>query len=127
MIIFDFLIIFITCLALALFSLENTQEVALKILPQMEIQVHLAVALIVAMGVGATLSGFYITWIKVRNHLKFKGQARQIKDREKQIQQLKEDIETRQAELELLRQEKLASEALSQSDGQDIAVSAEVN
>ena len=32
MIIFDFVIIFVTCLAIALFSLENTQDVALKIL-----------------------------------------------------------------------------------------------
>ena len=116
MVIFDFLIIFVTCLALALFSLENTQEVALKILPQLEIQVHLAVALIVSMGIGATLAGLYITWIKVRNHLQFKRQARQIKDREKQIQQLKEDIESRQAELELLRQEKCSSESISNNE-----------
>ncbi len=127
MIIFDFVIIFVTCLALALFSLENTQEVALKILPQLEIQVHLAVALIVAMGIGATLAGLYMTWIKVRNHLQFKRQARQIQDREKQIQQLKEDIESRQAELELLRQEKTTSESISESDSKDLARSAEVN
>ncbi len=115
MIIVDFLILFVTCLALALFSLENTQEVALKLLPQLEIQVHLAVALIVCMGIGAALTGLYITWIKVRNHLQFKGQARQIKERENQIQQLKEDIESRQAELELLRQQRLSSESESKS------------
>ena len=111
MVIFDFLIIFITCLALALFSLQNTQEVALKIMPELEIQVSLAVALIVAMGLGAILSGLYLSWIKVRNYFQFWGKARQIKDREKQIQQLKEDIESRQAELELLRQEKTISES----------------
>ncbi len=115
MIIVDFLILFVTCLALALFSLENTQEVALKLLPQLEVQVHLAVALIVCMGIGAALTGLYITWIKVRNHLQFKGQARQIKERENQIQQLKEDIESRQAELELLRQQRLSSESESKS------------
>ena len=115
MIIVDFLIIFVTCLALAIFSLENTQEVALKILPQLEIQAHLAVALIVSMGIGATLAGLYTIWIKVRNYLQFKGQARQIKDREKQIQQLKEDIESRLAELEILRQEKFSSESESES------------
>lgn len=115
MIIVDFLILFATCLALALFSLENTQDVALKLLPQLEIQVHLAVALIVCMGIGATLAGLYITWIKVRNHLQFKGQARQIKERENQIQQLKEDVESRQAELELLRQQRLSSESESKS------------
>ena len=64
MIIFDFLIIFVTCLIITLFSLENTQDVTLKILPQSEIQVHLAVALVVAMGIGATLAGFYMLWIK---------------------------------------------------------------
>ena len=116
MIVVDFLIIFVTCLALAFFSLENTQEVALKILPQLEIQVHLAVALIVSMGIGATLAGLYMTWIKVRNHLQFKSQARQIKDREKQIEQLKEDIKSRQAELELLRQEKFSSGSESESE-----------
>ncbi|MDJ0635514.1 MAG: LapA family protein [Xenococcaceae cyanobacterium MO_188.B29] len=111
MIIFDFLIIFLTCLALALFSLQNTQEIALKILPELEIQVSLAVALIVSMGLGAILSGLYLTWIKVRNYFQFWGKTRQIKSREKQIQQLKEDIESRQAELELLRQEKTISES----------------
>lgn len=110
MIIVDFLILFLACLALALFSLENTQEIAVKILPQLEIQVHLAVALIVSMGIGATLAGLYIAWFKVRNRLQFRGQARQIEEREKQIEQLKEDMKSRQAELELLRQEKLDSE-----------------
>ncbi|MGK7947541.1 MAG: LapA family protein [Xenococcaceae cyanobacterium] len=111
MIIFDFLIIFLTCLALALFSLQNTQEITLKIVPELEIQISLAVALIVSMGLGALLSGLYLTWIKVRNYFQFWGKSRQLKDREKQIQKLKEDIETRQAELELLRQEKTLSES----------------
>lgn len=106
MIIVDFLILFLTCLALALFSLENTQEIAIKILPQLEIQIHLALALIVSLGIGATLAGLYITWVKVRTRLQFRGQARQIKDREQQIEQLKEDMKSRQVELELLRQEK---------------------
>ena len=106
MIVTDFLILFLTCLALALFSLENTQEIAIKILPQLEIQVHLAVALIVSLGIGATLAGLYITWVKVRTRLQFRNQARQIKEREQQIQQLQEDMKSRQAELELLRQEK---------------------
>ena len=106
MIIVDFLILFLTCLALALFSIENTQEIAIKILPQLEIQVHIAVALIVSLGIGAALAGLYITWVKVRTRLQFRGQSRQIKDREQQIQQLKEDMKSRQVELELLRQEK---------------------
>jgi uncharacterized membrane protein YciS (DUF1049 family) len=137
MVVFDFLIIFVTCLGLALFSLENTQEVALKILPQLEIQVHLAVALIVAMGIGATLAGLYMFWIKVRNHLQFNRQKRQIKDREQQIEKLKEDIESRQIELEKLRQEKLNSESSSeneslvngqlQSDSKSMTISAEAN
>ncbi|MGL6338162.1 MAG: LapA family protein [Waterburya sp.] len=106
MIIVDFLILFLTCLALALFSIENTEEIAIKILPQLEIQVHIAVALIVSLGIGAALAGLYITWVKVRTRLQFRGQSRQIKDREQQIQQLKEDMKSRQVELELLRQEK---------------------
>ena len=111
MIIFDFLIIFLTCLALALFSLQNTQEITLKIVPELEIQVSLAVALIVSMGLGALLSGLYLSWIKVRTYFQFWGKSRQLKDREKQIQKLKEDIETRQAELEVLRQDKTISES----------------
>ena len=106
MIIVDFLILFLTWLALALVSIENTQEIAIKILPQLEIQVHIAVALIVSLGIGAALAGLYITWVKVRTRLQFRGQSRQIKDREQQIQQLKEDMKSRQVELELLRQEK---------------------
>jgi uncharacterized membrane protein YciS (DUF1049 family) len=115
MVIFDFVIIFVTCLAIALFSLENTQDVALKILPQFEIQVHLAVALIVAMGAGASLAGLYMVWIKLKNHLEFTRQKRQIKEREKQIQELKQESESRQAELENLRQEKLSSQAVAEN------------
>ncbi|MDJ0594244.1 MAG: LapA family protein [Pleurocapsa sp. MO_226.B13] len=122
MIVIDFLILFLTCLALALFSLENTQEIAIKILPQLEIQVHLAVALIVSLGIGATLTGLYITWVKIRTRLQFRSQARQIKEREQQIQQLKEDMKSRQAELELLRQEKenFSSEFESVDSNEDI-------
>jgi uncharacterized membrane protein YciS (DUF1049 family) len=137
MFIFDFVIIFVTCLALALFSLENTQDVALKILPQFEIQVHLAVALIVAMGIGATLAGLYTIWIKLKNHLEFTRQKRQIKAREKQIQELKQDMESRQAELEKLRQQNHSSQSIAEnqnfldeqyeSDSNNLAISANPN
>ncbi|MDJ0576415.1 MAG: lipopolysaccharide assembly protein LapA domain-containing protein [Xenococcaceae cyanobacterium MO_234.B1] len=137
MVIFDFLIIFVTCLAIALFSLENTQDVALKILPQLEIQVHLAVALVVAMGIGATLAGLYMLWIKLKNNLEFTRQKRQIKQREKQIQELKQDMENRQAELEQLRQEKLESQSIAEnknslgkqneSDSNNLEMSVEAN
>ena len=115
MIIFDFVIIFVTGLAIALFSLENTQDVALKILPQFEIQVHLAVALTVAMGIGATLAGLYMVWIKLKNHLEFTRQKRQIKERENQIEQLKQEMESRQAELENLRLEKVSSQFIPEN------------
>ena len=137
MVIFDFLIIFVTCLVIALFSLENTQDVALKILPQLEIQVHLAVALVVAMGIGATLAGLYILWIKLKSNLQFTRQQRQIKQREKQIEELKQNMETSQAELEKLRQEKLKSSSViedskllkneSESDNKSLEVSVETN
>ena len=137
MVIFDFLIIFATCLVIALFSLENTQDVALKILPQLEIQVHLAVALVVAMGIGATLAGLYILWIKLKSNLQFTRQQRQIKQREKQIEELKQNMETSQAELEKLRQEKLKSSSdvedsnllknESESDNNSLEVSVDTN
>ncbi len=106
MIIFDFLIIFVTCLVITLFSLENTQDITLKILPQSEIQVHLAVALVVAMGIGASLAGLYMLWIKLKSNLQFTRQKRQIKKREKEIQELKQNMESREAELEQLRHDK---------------------
>ncbi len=110
MVIFDFLIIFLTCLIIALFSLENTQDVTLTIFPQYEIQVHLAVALVVAMGIGATLAGLYILWLKLKSNLQLTGQKRQIKQREKQIKELKKDMADRDAEIEKLRVEKLESQ-----------------
>ena len=135
MVIFDFLIIFVTCLIITLFSLENTQDVALKILPQLEIQVHLAVALVVAMGIGATLAGLYILWIKLKSNLQFTRQKRQIKQREKQIEELKQNIETSQAELERLRQEKVESSSIvedskllnNESDNKSLEVSVDTN
>lgn len=128
MVIFDFLIIFLTCLIIALFSLENTQDVTLTIFPQYEIQVHLAVALVVAMGIGATLAGLYILWLKLKSNLQLTGQKRQIKQREKQIKELKKDMADRDAEIEKLRVEKLESqqenslEETSDNDSQKASV-----
>ena len=63
----------------------------------LEIKLSLAVALIVSMGLGALLSGLYLTWIKVRNYFQFWGKSRQLKNREKQIKHPQEDIESHQA------------------------------
>ena len=116
MIIVDFVLIFVICLAVTLFSLENTQDIALKILPQFEIQVHLAVAMTCAMGIGAILASIYMTWTKLKNYLEFRGQKRQIKEREKQIQELKQSMESHQAELEKLHQQKLSSSSIAENN-----------
>lgn len=96
----NFLIIFILCLALALFAIENTETVTIHVLPNVELKAPLAVELLVALGSGGILAWLFGVWSQLQTVLVSGFQVRQ---KNRQIQELESKLEKYQAELQSLR------------------------
>ncbi len=96
----NFLIIFALCLALVLFSLENTEPVAIRIVKDVQVQAPLAIELILAMGLGATLAWLFSIWTRLQQLLESRKAMRQIRSKEQQIEKLEQDVERYKAEIE---------------------------
>lgn len=103
----NFLIIFLFCAALVLFSLENTDPATIKLVKGVDIQAPLCIELIGAMGLGALLAWIFgiLSWFQ--RFLESRKTTREIRERENRIQALEKDLEQYKAE----RQEQ--QEALS--------------
>ena len=96
----NFLIIFAFCLALVLFSLENTEPAAIRIVPEVQVQAPLAIELILAMGLGAILAWFFGVWTRLQQQLASYQVMRQIRSKEERIEKLEQDVERYKAEME---------------------------
>lgn len=96
----NFLIIFAFCLALVLFSLENTEPAAIRIVPEVQVQAPLAIELILAMGLGAVLAWFFGVWTRLQQQLASHKTLRQIRSKEERIERLEQDVERYKAEIE---------------------------
>ena len=53
----NFTLIFVICLALVLFGLENSQPTSVKLIEGIELKAPLSIALVVTLGIGALLAG----------------------------------------------------------------------
>jgi uncharacterized membrane protein YciS (DUF1049 family) len=93
----NFTLIFVICLALVLFGIENTQLVPIKIIEGVEIKAPLSVELIITLGIGAVLAWIFSVWVQVQSSLSAKAI---VEEREVQIHNLQEDIERYKAEIE---------------------------
>ncbi len=93
----NFVIIFIICLALVLFGIQNTEPVSIRVLQGLELQAPLAIELIVAMGIGAVLAWIFSVWAQVQHLL---ASRREVQARDTQIRSLEQDIERYKAEVE---------------------------
>jgi uncharacterized integral membrane protein len=93
----NFVLIFVICLALVLFGIENTELVSIKIIEGVELKAPLSIELILAMGIGAVLAWVFSVWVQIQSTLKT-GDAMEIQ--EGQIEELQADIERYKAELE---------------------------
>lgn len=100
----NFLTLFAVCLALVLFSIENTEPVVVKVVKGVDIQAPLCVELIVAMGLGATLAWVFSLWTRLQRLLESRPTIRQLRDKESHIQELEKDIAQYKAEIEEQRQ-----------------------
>jgi lipopolysaccharide assembly protein A len=96
----NFLIIFVMCLALVLFSLENTEPVAIRVVQDVQIQAPLAIELIVAMGIGAVIAWIFSVWTRLQQQLESRPTRNQLRSKEERIDQLEQDLEHYKAEIE---------------------------
>lgn len=96
----NFVIIFAVCLALVLFSLENTEPAAIHIAQDVQLQAPLAIELILAMGLGAVLAWLFSVWTRLQQQLASRKALRQMRSKEEHIEKLEQDLERYKAEIE---------------------------
>jgi lipopolysaccharide assembly protein A len=96
----NFLIIFVMCLALVLFSLENTEPVAIRIVQDVQVQAPLAIELILAMGLGAVIAWIFSVWARLQQQLESRTTRLQMRNKEERIDELEQDLERYKAEVE---------------------------
>ncbi|NJL60980.1 MAG: LapA family protein [Methylacidiphilales bacterium] len=97
---FNFAVIFIFCLALVFFSIENTEVTTVVILPGIQIKIAIAVALFIAAGLGATLAWFFSLWTRLQQQVI-------LNQKSAQIQELNSKIEKYQLEIQSLKRSAL--------------------
>jgi uncharacterized integral membrane protein len=96
----NFVIIFIFCLALALFALENTQPGTINIVPEVQVQAPIAIELLLAAGIGAVLAWLYSIWT---HFLRLVLSGQQVRQKNVQIKELERKVEQYQAEVQSLK------------------------
>jgi uncharacterized integral membrane protein len=96
----NFLIIFAVCLALVLFSLENTEPTSIQIVEGVQVQAPLAIELILAMGLGATLAWIFSVWARLQQQLASRQTVHQMRSKDERIQELEQNVERFKAEIE---------------------------
>ena len=96
----NFFLIFLICLALVLFSIENTEPTAIQVIKGVQIKAPLCVELIVATGLGAVLAWLFSLWSRMQRTLASRQEIRQVREKQQRIQELEQDIERYKAEVE---------------------------
>ncbi len=98
----NFLIIFILCLALALFTLENTNLGTIYILPGLEVQAPMSIELLLATGLGAVFAWLFSMWTQLQRQLLSSPQRKQkvrIKELESKVEQYQAEVQSLQLAL----------------------------
>jgi len=85
----NFVLIFAICLALVLFSLENTESVVIQLLPGVNVQAPLAIELILTLGLGGILAWLYGGWNRLLHQITFRGEKRQVEQKNHEIEALR--------------------------------------
>jgi uncharacterized integral membrane protein len=93
----NFVIIFVICLALVLFGIENTASTPIQIVGGVQFQAPLSVELILAMGIGAVLAWVFSVWTQLQRMVET---GSEVRVRETRIQTLEQDIERYKAEIQ---------------------------
>lgn len=93
----NFTLIFVICLAVVLFAIENTQMVSIKIVNGVQLTAPLSIELIITLGIGAVLAWVFSVWTTLQDLM---STREALQARDLQIETLQTDIERYKAELE---------------------------
>lgn len=96
----NFLIIFTLCLALVLFSLENTEPASIQVIQGLQVEAPLAIELLLAMWLGAVLAWVFSIWTQLLKQLEHRQNLRQLRSKDERIQELEKDFENYKEEVE---------------------------
>lgn len=96
----NFVIIFVICLAVVLFSLENTEPANIQVIKGIQIQAPLSVELLLAMGVGAVLAWVFSVWTQLQRVLEIRKELQTVRQKEDRIEALEQDLERYKVELQ---------------------------
>lgn len=110
----NFLMIFLVCLALVLFSLQNTEPASIQLLQGVQVQAPICIELIVAMGVGAILAWFFSLWTRLQRAMISRKEIRVVRQKDERIQELEQKIERYQTEIQ--EQQQLLPSAETQTE-----------
>lgn len=101
----NFLIIFVFCVAMVFFGIENTESATIQIIPdRFEFQAPISIELIGAMGVGAILAWLFSVWTGIQNKVVDMNKERKVKAKEKEIKSLEQDLARLKEESEKQKQ-----------------------
>lgn len=114
----NFLIIFLFCVALVLFSLENTAPATIKVYKELDIQAPLCIELIGAMGLGAVVAWIFSLLSRFQRYLESRKTTKEIRLRENRIKALEKDVEQYKTELQEQQALSSANEATQTTDTQ---------
>ncbi|KOP26960.1 hypothetical protein AMR41_06245 [Hapalosiphon sp. MRB220] len=96
----NFVIIFISCLAFALFTIQNTEPTTIHIVPGVQLQAPIAVELLLAIGLGAVFAWIFSIWTHWQRLMIANQKMRQSNVH---IQELESKIEKYQTEVQSLK------------------------
>lgn len=113
----NFLIIFVICLALVLFGIENTEPTVIHIVRNVQVQAPLSVELIVAMGIGAVLAWVFSVWTQVQRTMEVR---QEVMNRESRIQELEQDVERYKAEIQEQRRLLPAAQTIQDAEATEV-------
>ncbi len=99
----NFVIMFVMCLALVLFGLENSQPTEIRIISGVELQAPLCVILMLSMGLGALLAWVINVWMGLQAMLLERRGLKTIRHQEAQIKTLEKDLQEYKVELQVQR------------------------
>lgn len=109
----NFVVIFVICLALVLFGIENTEPAVIHIARGLQVQAPLSIELLLAMGIGAVLAWVFSVWTQIQYTLE---SGRKLEQSEGRIQELEQDVQRYKVELEQQQRLLPASEDKSAHD-----------
>ncbi|WP_013324719.1 LapA family protein [Gloeothece verrucosa] len=114
----NLMLIFALGLAIALFSLENTQVVSVNIIPGLSYKLPLSICIVVTMGIGAVLAWLLMIWMKLQGWVIQWQKRSALKAKDQKIKELLEDVEQLQAQVEQPTRYLTTAEAINEDNTQ---------